>query len=165
MATTKKKAKKKKSAPKPAKARGKRADKRVLTDTERLKLLKPRGEYDKIVEKIASELESGTLKVQGLSAAKLDRLLKVAEKARTRENALRTKQEKAMRRLSDARLIAEHDLWSAVLDVNANVKLAARKRPEVSSRFAFLTDALRGERAAGGPVADEDVAEEPAGNG
>ncbi len=114
-----------------------------LTAETRRKLLKPRDNYDELVERVARTWEtSKAMRVPGLSVARLLRLLKDAKRAKDKEQAMREKLERALRPLGDKRLLAEDKAWRAVLDVNAAVKLYARNDPALAETFAFLTDAL-----------------------
>jgi len=115
----------------------------ALTTEARRKLLKPRENYDDLVERVARTWESvKALRVPGLSVARLRKLLKDAERAKTKEQTMREKLERALRPLYDGRLLAEDKAWRAVLDVNAAVKLYARNEPALAETFGFLTEAL-----------------------
>lgn len=125
-----------------------------LTTEARRKLLKPRESYDELMEKVARIWSSNkTLRVPGLTVARLQKLLKNAERAKTKESAMREKFERLLRPLNDGRLLAEDEAWRAVLDVNAAVKLHARRDPALAETFGFLTEALT---TGGGKAADGD---------
>ena len=132
-----------------------------LTTEARRKLLKPRENYDDLVERIARTWESiKTLRVPGLTTARLRKLLKNAERAKTKEETTREKLERTLRPLYDGRLLAEDKAWRAVLDVNAAVKLHARNDPAIAETFAFLTEALTTNAGKSGTA--NDSAEKPA---
>ena len=115
----------------------------VLTTELRRKLLKPRENYDELIERVARMWESTkALRVPGLTVARLRKLVKDAGRAKLKEQAMREKLERALRPLGDGRLLAEDKAWRAVLDVNAAVKLYARNDPALAETFSFLTDAL-----------------------
>jgi len=115
----------------------------ALTTEARRKLLKPRENYDELLEKVARIWsENKSLRVPGLTVARLQKLLKNAERAKTKEAAMREKLERVLRPLYDGRLLAEDEAWRAVLDVNAAVKLHARRNPALAETFGFLTEAL-----------------------
>jgi hypothetical protein len=123
-----------------------------LTTEARRKLLKPRDNYDELAEHVARTWESvNALRVPGLSVARLRKLLKDAERAKTKEQLMREKLERLVRPLYDGRMIAEDKAWRAVLDVNAAVKLYARNDPALAETFSFLTEAL----TTGGGKADD----------
>lgn len=108
-------------------------------------MLKPRENYDDLVEHIVlAWSREKTLRVPGLSPARLRRLLSDAERAKAKEMKLRTDFERRIAPISDARLRAEHDLWRAVLDLHAAVKLYARHDQALGERFAFLSEAFSG---------------------
>lgn len=114
-----------------------------LTTEGRRKLLKPRDNYDELVERVARTWENATaMRVPGLSVSRLRKLLKDAMRARDKEQAMREKLERALRPLYDGRLLAEDKAWRALLDVNATVKLYARNNPALAETFLFLTEAL-----------------------
>lgn len=85
-------------------------------------------------------------RVEGLTASKLARLGAIADKAGDKERALIAEQERRLRPLSDARLVAEGAAWNAILEVHRAVKYHGRKDPELTEAFAFLADAMRSER-------------------
>jgi hypothetical protein len=115
----------------------------LLTTEQRRKLLKPRDDFDDLVERVARTWDtSSSLRVPNLSVSRLLNLLKRAKTAAQREQALREKMERSLRPLYDARLLAEHEVWRAVLDVNAAVKLFARSDPALGETFDFLPAAL-----------------------
>lgn len=138
---------------KPAVKKSERPATPQLTTEARRKLLKPRENYDELLEKVARIWgENKTLRVPGLTVSRLERLLKNAERARTKEAAMREKLERVLRPLYDGRLLAEDEAWRAVLDVNAAVKLHARRNPALAETFGFLTEALT---TGGGRAAEE----------
>lgn len=122
-----------------------------LTTEGRRKLLKPRDNYDELVERVARTWENATaMRVPGMSVARLRRLVKDAMRSRDKEQAMREKLERTLRPLADARLRAEDKAWRALLDVNAAVKLYARNDPALAETFSFLTDALTAGGIGGG---------------
>ncbi|AKF03269.1 hypothetical protein [Sandaracinus amylolyticus] len=150
-----KKSSKKKSAKKTAKSAKKsvkrtrsRAETPLMTAEERRKLVKAHDGYDDLIEEVVRKWSNDTaLKVPGLSPAKLTKLLRDAERAKKKEAELRAALERKLGASYDARLRAEHDAWRAVLDVNAAVKLFARRDGALAERFAFLSDALTAKSA------------------
>lgn len=141
-------------ASKPAKRAAKpRATKKALTVDARRKLLKPRTDYEQLVEQIAVHWEQNpVLRVPGLTAARLRKLARDALRAVTKETSLRAKLERQIDAVYDARLLAEDGVWRAVLDVNAAVKLFARSDETLPERFSFLTDALTSVRGVSEPI-------------
>jgi hypothetical protein len=124
----------------------------TLTAEARRKLLKPRTDYDTLVEQIAIHWEQdAALRVPGLTAARLRKLARDAERAVTRESTLRAKLERQLSLVYDARLVAEDAVWRAVLDVHAAVKLFARSDESLPERFAFLAEALGAGREPAAP--------------
>ena len=152
--------KKKSAATKPAAKKSDRKPKKnpqQLTADERKKLLRPRDNYDELVERIARTWETHrSLRVPELSVVKLRKLLRDAERAKSKEQALREKLESKLKAAQDSRLVAEDKAWRAVLDVNAAVKLYARKEPSLAETFGFVTDALTST-----PKADETSGKTP----
>lgn len=121
----------------------KKAPRKLLSFEEKQRLIKPIDGFTEIAERFAAAwTERPTLKVAGLSAAKLSRAVEVARKSLARENALRAKLEEKLRPLSDARLLAEHQAWKMVLDAYAVAKALARVDPEVGHAFAFVGQAM-----------------------
>jgi len=130
-----------------------RAAKKALTADARRKLLKPRTDYEQLVEQVAVHWQQNpVLRVPKLTAARLRKLARDALRASTKETSLRAKLERQIETVYDARLLAEDAVWRAVLDVNAAVKLFARSDEKLPERFAFLTDALTSTRGASGPT-------------
>lgn len=153
MAATKKKTPKPtpKASAKPSKApkvtsRRKAAKKtppKLLSSDEKQRLLKPIDGFTELGERFAAAwTERPTLKVAGMSPAKLSRAIEIAKKSLARENALRAKMEEKLRPLSDARLLAEHEAWKMVLDAYAVAKALARVNPEIGNAFAFVGQAM-----------------------
>ncbi len=142
----------KKQTSKKQKRRTKRAAARVLTPDERRSLLKPPGDYDDVIEQFVTVWsEKRDLRVPKLTRARLASMLKKALRARDRENGEMIRLDERKRRFSDARLLAEHAAWNALLAANSAVKAHARVDPSMAEAFAFLTDALRrAPRDAGG---------------
>ena len=152
------------SAKKPARKEKKAPT--LLTSDQRRKLLKPREGFDDLIERVARTWDSArSLRVPGLSVPRLLKLLRDARRAAEREESAREKLERALRPLYDGRLLAENEVWRAVLDVNAAVKLFARSDGSLAETFGFLTEALTtnsGARAAAESAAAESAGAEPA---
>lgn len=153
----------KKSAKAPPAKPKKPAPKRVappqLTSDERRKLVKPRENYDELVEQLGRVwAQQKSLRVPNLTPARLARLLRDAERAASREADMQARIDRMIRPLQDRRLQAENHLWRAVLDVNAAVKLYSRNDAAIADAFAFLTDALRTTRGAAEPEPAADPA-------
>jgi len=154
-ATAKKPAKKPATSTRkpPGPARKPRAAKKALTADARRKLLKPRTDYEQLVEQVAVHWQQNpVLRVPKLTAARLCKLARDALRASTKETSLRAKLERQIETVYDARLLAEDAVWRAVLDVNAAVKLFARSDETLPERFAFLTDALTSSRGPSAPA-------------
>jgi hypothetical protein len=111
----------------------------ALSTLERSRLLKPRKEYVSLIEQVlATWKDNPSLRVPGLTRAKLAALLSAAEKASAREQALVRQMEARLRPLADARIMAESELWRALLDTNAQIKVHARTDAAVGRAFGFL---------------------------
>ena len=134
----------KKSTKKQPARRAKRTASRVLTPGERQVLLKPPSNYDDIIAKfLTAWSEKRELRIPKLTRARLAAMLHKALSARDRENAVTIRLEEQRHRVADARLVAEHAAWSALLAANSAVKAHARVDPALADAFAFLTEALR----------------------
>lgn len=153
MATRKKSARKKKQPAKNAPARRPaKAQPPKMSADERRRKLKPRDNYDELVSSIARALRAhSSVRVPGLTIARLEKLLRDAERAKQRELDARAELERKLAPRVDARIVAEDLLWRAVLDVNASVKPYARRDAAVGDAFAFLTEALSGNRTSPEP--------------
>ena len=142
----------KKATKKPAKKASRKKPPVALGSDERRKLLKPRESFDELIEQVVRVWgEQRGFRVPGLTMAQMGSLLRKADRAAAREQALRVKFEQRIRPLSDARLIAEDAAWRAVLDVHAAAKLYGRSRPEIAEAFGFVADALSGRATAPAP--------------
>lgn len=137
----------KKKAPTRAKGKAVRAS---LSVEAKQRLLKPITGFADLLERlVATWKEHGrVVKVPGLTAAKLASLLRRAEAANKKEEAVRARLEARLRPLSDARLLAEHDAWKAALDLYAMTKAAARTDPGILVPFEFFAEALQRKRSA-----------------
>jgi hypothetical protein len=136
------------------KVKSKRAAKKTvrpgLSADERRRLLKPRAEYDDVIERAVRVWGTQrTVKVPALTGARLASLLKRAQTAASREEVMRQRFESKLRPLQDARLIAEDAAYRALLDLNAAVKVFARNDPTVLEAFAFLAEYLTSARGTG----------------
>lgn len=117
---------------------------RALTAVEKSRLVKPLSEWPSLVERLVKTWKShGKLvRVPGITAAKLASLMRAAQRANEREDALRAKLEAQLAPLADARLRAEHEVWKAALDLHAMVKSAARTDPSIAAPFEFFAAAM-----------------------
>lgn len=121
----------------------KKAPIKALTADDKLRLVKPMDGFTEVADRFAATWrDRPSLKVAGLSPAKLERAIEVAKKAAAKENALRAKFEEKLRPLSDARLLAEHEAWKMVLDAYAVAKALARVDPAVGHAFTFVGEAM-----------------------
>lgn len=121
----------------------KKTPRKLLSAEEKQRLIKPIDGFAEIAERFADAwADRPTLKVAGMSPAKLARAVEVAKKSLARENALRAKLEEKLRPLSDARLLAEHEAWKMVLDAYAVAKALSRVNPEIGHAFAFVGQAM-----------------------
>ena len=119
-----------------------------LSAKERQKLLKPRTDYGDVIEKVARAWEADpSLRVPGLTRAKLLTQWRAARRAGEREDALRAKMEAKLRPLADARRLADDTAYRSLLDVHATVTLFARTRPSMSEAYAFLAEHLTNTRS------------------
>lgn len=124
-------------------ASAKKTPAKLLSVEEKQRLLKPQDGFAELAERFVAEWKGHpTLKVAGLSPAKLERAIEAAKKALAKENALRSKLEEKLRPLSDSRLLAEHDAYKMVLDAYAVAKALARVDPAMGHAFSFVGDAL-----------------------
>jgi hypothetical protein len=144
-------AKKTNAAPKRRAAARSRASgaRAALSAEQKQRLLKPLTSFADLVERLAGTWkEHGrAIRVPGLTAAKLASLLRRAEAASKKEEAVRARLEARLRPLADARLVAEHEAWKAALDVYAMAKAAARTDPGILVPFEFFADALQRRRS------------------
>lgn len=135
----KKKATKVKSSARPRRS----ASKKVaagLTDEQRKALIRPPTEYETLTERLADtwSTTARALKVTNRSPAELRRLLKRAQKAAEKEQALLRQFEAKLRPLADARLQAGHDVWRAVLDVYGAIR--SLSADDLRGQFDFLAE-------------------------
>ena len=138
---SKKAAPKKKSAARPREIA-------LMSTEERRSKLKPRDNYDDLVEEIVRAMKNHPrVRVDGLKPSRLERLLRDAKKASDKEDAIRDQLTRKLAPVTDRRIHAEDALWRAVLDVNAGVKPYARKDGSIADAFSFLTAALAGTRS------------------
>jgi len=144
----------------PAKAKkpaAKRPAPPELSAKERQKLLKPRTDYGDVIERVARAWEADpTLKVPGLTRAKLLTRWRAAKRAGEREDALRERMEARLRPLADARRLADDAAYRSLLDVHASVKLFARSRPSVAEAYGFLAEHLTNARPEAEPAAENE---------
>jgi hypothetical protein len=139
--TSKKTAAKKNASKKPSKRP--RAVARVLSSQERAQLLRPRDNFEETTHRVLREWEDyGALRVPGLTLGKLRSLLRAAEKAEEKELRLREKHERQLTPIADARRLAQHEAYKALLLTHKAVKLQASIDPGISERFAFLAEAV-----------------------
>jgi hypothetical protein len=165
MAKAKKKAKK--AAPKKkASAAKKRSVARSrpkaagLTDEQRSQLLKPPAAYDDAITSLVDAWSANkSVRLDGLSPAKLGSMLKRAQRAWEREDEQRRKLEAKLRELTDARMLAENAAWRGALDVWDMAKSVGRRRPEVREAFDFMSNYVGG----GSRPREEPEPEEPSG--
>jgi hypothetical protein len=163
MATAKKRAVSRKSAPKSAKKpsraaakpankparRAKKPAQPTLTTDERRKLLKMRDDSDDVAERAATQWTARRdVRVKDLTPNKLVALVTKAKKAQQREQLVRAQLEAKLRPLQDARLLAEDVAYRALLDLHAQVKVLGRNDPSVLEAFAFLAEHVSGTREA-----------------
>ena len=124
-------------------AAAKKTPAKLLSAEEKQRLLKPQDGFAELAERFVTEWKGRpTLKVAGLSPAKLQRAIESAKKTLAKENALRSKLEEKLRPLSDARLQAEHEAYKMVLDAYAVAKALARVDPAMGHAFAFVGEAM-----------------------
>lgn len=124
----------------------------ALSVEEKQRLLKPITGFGDLIERLSTTWKEhgGRVKVPGMTPAKLGSLLRKAERASKREEAVRTTLEAKLQPLADARLKAEHEAWKSALDLYAMVKTAARTDPAIAMPFEFFAEALAKRRAGAG---------------
>lgn len=130
-----------KAAVKPKKrAAAKRSSSPALSSSDRQSLVKPPEAYAPLVEQsiTAWQQNSRTVRIDGRSPAQLARAYRKAARARQREDELRDKLALKLRPLTDARLRAEDELWTQVLDLYRVVKATMPMRPELEQAFDHL---------------------------
>lgn len=167
MAKAKKKTTKKKTASKkatkkspkaaPKKSRAGRAQPAGLTVEDKQRLLKPGSDYDTVlaVTLPAWKANARYLRMPDLTAARLGSDARKAARAWDKERLLRAKMEAKLQPLMDARMRAEDIVMRGMLDLNAEVKSSARRRPELAAAFEALSDfCARGGRPSGGSTGD-----------
>ena len=130
--------KKKASAPARS-ARRKPAAPPRLTPDQRRKLFKVPPEYAELISNVIETWTSSgkELRVTNRTPAKLKSLLRIARAAADREEKLRRQYEAKLGALLDARLLAQHEAWRALLDLYAAIR-AARSNEGLQEAFAFL---------------------------
>ncbi len=134
-----------------------RAQPAGLTREGKLGLLKPASDYDTVAaDAIAAWKSNGRyIKVPDMTAASLGRDVRVATRAWDKERVLRAKMDAKLQPLADARMRAESQAMRGLLDLYAEVKSSARRRPELLDAFASLADfAGRGGGGGGGGGGD-----------
>lgn len=116
----------------------------AMSTEEKQRLLKPLTEFRDLVERLTTVWtdHGKQVRVPGLTPAKLAAMLRSAERANKKEDALRAAFEAKLQPLADARLLAEHQVWKNALDLYAMVKTAARTDPSIAKPFEFFADAL-----------------------
>ena len=92
--------------------------------------------------------------------SKLASMLRAAERANKKEEALRAAYEAKLQPLADARLRTEHDVWKNALDLHAMVKTAARTNPAIAKPFDFFAAALAKRRSGGNKEPKPETKEE-----
>ena len=163
MAKAKKKAKK--SAPKKKASAGKkrtaarsRSKAAGLTDEQRQELLKPPAAFDDAITSLVDAWSANkSVRLDGLTPAKLRSMLARAQRAWQREDELRRKTEAKLRELQDARMLAEDAAWRGALDAWDMAKSVGRRRPEVRKAFDFMSKYVGG----GGRPREEPEPDEP----
>lgn len=120
----------------------------LMSAEERRSKLKPRENYDELVEQIMRAMNNHPhVRIDGVKVSRLEKLLRAAQKANAKESDLRDLLARKLAPAVDRRVIAEDAVWRAVLDVNAGVKPYARKDGSIADAFTFLTAALSGTRS------------------
>lgn len=112
----------------------------ALSSSDRQSLVKPPETYALLVEPTISawKQNSRTVRIDGRSPAQLASAYRRAVRAREREAELRAKLELKLRPLTDARLRAEDEMWTQVLDLYRVVKATMPMRPELEQAFDHL---------------------------
>ena len=126
-------------------AKKKRTPAPQLASVDRQGLLKGRAGWQDIVDDVVRAMKSRGVRVSGVSTAKLASLHAKAGKAAQREEELLEKQQRAMRPVQNARLIAVDAAWRALLEVNATVRFLARRDPSLLEDFKPLLDLMTNE--------------------
>ncbi|UJR82750.1 hypothetical protein [Sandaracinus amylolyticus] len=142
---TKRKKTTKKSAKK--KATKKTTTKRVvnpLSTDQRRSLLKPPAGYEALVSDTIDAWSDNrsVLKLANRSPAQLASMLRKAKKAAEKQRAFEEKVEDQLRALMDARLAAEHEVWSTTLALYGVAKAQMRTAPELAGAFEHLSEAF-----------------------
>ncbi|AKF04651.1 hypothetical protein [Sandaracinus amylolyticus] len=147
---TKKKTTAKKTAKKSAKAakRTAPAKKRTkivvnpLSSEQRRSLLRvPAGYSDAVSDTIEAWNDNRTvLKLANRTPAQLASMLRKAEQAAEKERAFQQKAEEQLRALTDARMLAEHEVWSTTLALYGVAKAQMRTAPELAGAFEHMSE-------------------------
>ena len=142
--SAKKTAAKPKKVQEPAKkpAKKKKVAAPTLSYADRSSKLKPPEGYAPIVEQVVSSWadHKQLIRIEGRSPVRLASIFERAKKARTAEDALRKRYEKALHKLVDARLLVEEEMWSQSLDVYRVAKAMTPIRPELEKAFDKMTE-------------------------
>jgi len=125
-----------------------------LTNDDKQRLLKPGQNYDSVAADSAAAWKANSryLRIDGLSVGKFQSTVKKALRAWDKERVFRAKMDSKLQPLMDARMRLENDVMRNLLDLNAEVKTAARRRPELLDAFASLADFCS--RGGGRPSSD-----------
>lgn len=128
----------------PVKRRAAKKEPKLLTEDERNRLLKPTSDFRNVVEDTIEVWTAGGkgLRVPGRSPGQLRSLLRKATTASDREEKLRREVERKVAKLVDARMLAHHAVWNALLDVYSAVR-GSRSAPQLQEAFAFLAESFR----------------------
>ncbi len=123
----------------------------ALSTEQKQRLLKPLTGFGELVERLVTvwKEHGRQVKLPGMTPAKFSSLLRKAERANQKEDALRAAFEAKIQPLADERLRTEHELWKGALDLHAMVKASARMDPAIAKPFEFFADALAKRRAGG----------------
>jgi hypothetical protein len=134
--------------------RAKDAAVKLLTTAEKSRLVKPPDAFVDLAERFARAWDDhkSSLRVPGLSSARVRSLVSKAQRAAEKEQAMMARMREKLEPLSNARLRAEHEAWKAVLDAYAMAKAGARRDATLSKAFEFLGDALSHPRTSKEPA-------------
>jgi len=152
--TSRSKKKKQKKTAKRTVARKKIAKAARLTAAEKRMLLKPGEDLDEIVaDTIAAwRMVPRKVRVANLSAARLESLLRRAEKASQKERELAAKQAAKLAPLTDARLRTVDEAYRMALKVKRIADAVAATDVDVADAFAAVNERfVRAPRESGDP--------------
>jgi hypothetical protein len=140
----KKTSNKQKPAAKPAPRRAKATPARLTSDDRARKLYRGDDQNELVGDLLTAwELVQSKVRVPGLTRARVRSLMKKANKATDKEAALAAKQAAKLAPLTDARIVANDEVYRAALAVKRVADAIAATDPSVGEAFEKVTARFR----------------------